>query len=600
MLSAEPNSLSLPTKERSRNIGVTLTALGLATILAIQVLSINTGVHQAMSTDDAMRLVQVRDLVLGQSWFDLWQYRLNPPGVLMHWSRVIDLPLAGLYLAMAPMVGSSQAEAITLFLWPLALFGVALALIVAIARRMSNGAIAAQISAAVLALMAKPALTHFRPGAIDHHNAQICLLLALVLFSLQVEQRASKAALAGVAASLSLAIGVETLPFIAAVSVAIGGLFVWRGTPVGGPVATYAMALAGSSLVFAFALLPLPALLSPVCDSLGGPILMLTVGGGISLALMVAIDRYFPGVVIRLAAVAVAAVVVIGAFAFHFRGCLASPYAMLDPLVVSLWLDKVQETVSLGTMFRLGPEEVPSFYAFPLITLGLAAAALIRSHPGGRFKWALAVLVLGTQFGLGLWQMRGTGIASMMAAPIFAAAVISVCPRLGGGRNLLVLAFAVSPTTFAIFGLLVKPLTDSIFKPEMTSRGLDAAKCIGVSDVASLKQLPKGRVMAPIDLGPAILAETEHQVFAAPYHRNEDGNLAMLKLMLAPIQIAHEMLSDRRVDYVVVCRTSPNQDLIDLAPNGLEAKLARGEAPAFLAPIDLGNTAKIAAWRLLK
>lgn len=600
MLSAERNSLSLPKKQTSGDIGITLTVLGLATILAIQILSIKTSVHQAMSTDDIMRLVQVRDLLDGQNWFDLRQYRLNPPGVLMHWSRVIDLPLAGLLLAIGPIVGSSQAEAIALFLWPLALFCVALVLIVAIARQMSNGAMAAQISAAVLALMAKPALTHFRPGAIDHHNAQIFLLLALLLFTLQMGQRASKAALAGVAASLSLAIGVETLPVIAAVSVTIAGLFVWRGKLVARPVATYALVLAASSLVLEFALLPWPGLVSPVCDSLGGPTLLLTVGGGVSLALMVAVDSYFPRVWMRLATAVAAAVSLLGAFAWLFRGCLASPYATLDPLVVSLWLDKVQETVSLATMFRLGPEEVLSFYALPLIAVGLAATALIRSNAGDRFKWALALLVVGTQFGLSLWQMRGTGGASMMAAPVLAAAAICVWPRLAVGRNVVVLAFAVSPTMLAIIGLLVKPLTDTIFKPEMTSAGVDAAQCIGVSDVASLKHLPQGRVMAPIDLGPAILAETEHQVFAAPYHRNVDGNLAMLKLMLAPTQIAHKMLSDRRVDYLVVCRTSPNQDLIDLAPNGLEAQLSRGEVPTFLAPIDLGSTAKIAAWRLLK
>jgi len=97
-----------------------------------------------------------------------------------------------------------------------------------------------------------------------------------------------------------------------------------------------------------------------------------------------------------------------------------------------------------------------------------------------------------------------------------------------------------------------------------------------------MRQLPKGRVMAPIDLGPAILAETNHEVFAAPYHRNNDGNLAMLKLMLAPPSVAHQMLSDRYVDYVVICRTAPNRNIIERALDGLEAKLARGETPEFL------------------
>ncbi|MEO8724436.1 MAG: hypothetical protein ABI395_13145, partial [Sphingobium sp.] len=29
--------------------------------------------------DDAMRLVQVRDFLAGQSWFDVSQHRVNPP-----------------------------------------------------------------------------------------------------------------------------------------------------------------------------------------------------------------------------------------------------------------------------------------------------------------------------------------------------------------------------------------------------------------------------------------------------------------------------------------------------------------------------------------
>ena len=44
--------------------------------------------------DDQMRLLQVRDWLAGQSWFDLTQHRLNDPaGVPMHWSRVVDLPI---------------------------------------------------------------------------------------------------------------------------------------------------------------------------------------------------------------------------------------------------------------------------------------------------------------------------------------------------------------------------------------------------------------------------------------------------------------------------------------------------------------------------
>jgi hypothetical protein len=590
----------LPKERRSGGAGMLITLLGLAAALAIKSLWIKTGVYDAMSTDDAMRLVEVRDLINGQGWFDLWQYRLDPPGVLMHWSRVVDLPLTVSILLLKPLIGVHDAESVTLFLWPLLLFAVALALVVAIARRMSDGAVTSQIGAAVLAMLAKPALVHFRPGAIDHHNAQIDLLLALILFALQIERCAIKATLAGLAASLSLAIGIEMLPMIAAISVAVVGLFIWRGAPVARQVAAFAMALAASSLVLALALLPLPALASPVCDSLGAPLLLLTIGGGVSLTLMVGIDRYRSALWLRLVTATGSAVALIGAFISLFGGCLASPYAQIDPLVTSLWLDKVQETVSLATMLRLGPEEVLGFYAFPLIALGVAAAALIRSNPLDRFRWVLGIVALAALFGISVWEMRGAGAASMVAAPIFAAAAVVVWPSFAVGRNSVLLAFAVSPAVFAALGPLAKPLTDLIFKPDLTVFEPGTSRCVSVSDVASMRQFPKGRVMAPIDLGPAILAETDHDVFAAPYHRNNDGNLAMLKLMLAPPSVAHQMLSDRHVDYVVICRTAPNRDIIERAPDGLEARLVRGETPEFLEPIDLGPAAKISAWRQRK
>src|ERR1043165_3718066 len=63
------------------------------------------------ATDDNMRIMQVRALLHGQGWFDLRQYRLNPPfGANIHWSRLVDLPIAGLILALRPLLGGAGAE----------------------------------------------------------------------------------------------------------------------------------------------------------------------------------------------------------------------------------------------------------------------------------------------------------------------------------------------------------------------------------------------------------------------------------------------------------------------------------------------------------
>ena len=65
-------------------------------------------------TDDNMRMMQVRALLHGQGWFDLRQYRLDPPfGANIHWSRLVDLPIAGLILLLRPLIGGANAEQVT-------------------------------------------------------------------------------------------------------------------------------------------------------------------------------------------------------------------------------------------------------------------------------------------------------------------------------------------------------------------------------------------------------------------------------------------------------------------------------------------------------
>ena len=101
-----------------------LTALGLIFTLAISwpiAMEVwRTGAFA--NTDDAMRLVEVRDWLAGQAWFDLHQYRLDPPGgVQMHWTRVVDVPLALLIKAFSAFLPVEQAERLTRIVYPLAL-----------------------------------------------------------------------------------------------------------------------------------------------------------------------------------------------------------------------------------------------------------------------------------------------------------------------------------------------------------------------------------------------------------------------------------------------------------------------------------------------
>lgn len=586
-----------PEERLNVNPGILMVVLWLAATVALGLPAISAGIFDALSTDDAMRLVQVRDLIGGQGWFDLVQHRLDPPGASMHWSRVIDAPLAALILMLRPLAGMHGAEALTVFVWPVAIFAAVLALIASIAEVLSNKATGSQITAVLLAVLSAPALIHFRPGAIDHHNAQIALLLALILLVSEIERSTVKAAMAGAVASLSLAIGIEMLPAILPIGIAVFGLFIWRGASVSRQIGAFGAALAASSLVLAAALVPLPSLASPVCDAFGGPVLLLVAGGGVSLVIMAEIDRYYSALRLRLVTGVALAIALLAVFLSLYSGCIASPYGQLDPLVISLWVDRVAESISLRTMLQLMPQKILGFYGFPLMTMGFALAALIKSDPVARFRWIVGIVALAALTALSVWEIRAAAAASMLAAPIFAASLAVLWPARAAGRSLILLAVAASPASLALFGLSARVLIEFI-APRMAIADIHESKCQKVSDVASMIKLPRGRVMAPIDLGPAILLETDHAVFAAPYHRNNDGNAAMLKLMLAPLPTARQMLAERGVDYVVTCSAAPDLDLVRLAPDGLAAQLGRGETPEFLEPLDLKPVRDISVWRV--
>ena len=146
-------------------------------------------------TDDNLRMSQVRALLAGQDWFDLRQYRLNPPtGANIHWSRLVDLPIAGMILALRPFVGGAEAERAAVAIAPmlpllLLLFSLALT-----ARRLIDRR--AYPLAFVALFFAGSAGGMFMPTRIDHHGWQLALL-ALAVAGIADPKRARGGAVTG-------------------------------------------------------------------------------------------------------------------------------------------------------------------------------------------------------------------------------------------------------------------------------------------------------------------------------------------------------------------------------------------------------------------
>lgn len=574
-----------------------------AVALALAVPAWRGGLFDALSTDDAMRLAEVRDLLAGQSWFDLTQYRIDPPrGLPMHWSRLIDAPIAAVILMLRPILGVAAAEQAVLVLWPTLLLAAALALVVATARRMTGpaGRPDLRLSAMIAAALAAPALIHFRSGGIDHHNAQMVLVLSFLFCAAGIERSQWSAALAAVSATLSLAIGVEMLPGIAAGCAAVFGLLIWRGSAVVARTTVFGATSIGSALALAVLLLPSRSWALPVYDAFGGPVLLLLIGGGACLIAVGAVAVRWPGLWPRLAAAIVTGSLLLAVFFAIYPGAAASPYASVDPLVATLWLNRVAETMSIHMLFLLEPERIAGLYAPLLIALILAGTAAWRVAPDLRFRWLLGFAMLAALLATGVWQMRGAAVATIVAAPLLVAGIATLWPDCALRRVVLAVVL-LSPAVLAAAGQALRPAMNWIHPPtRIIASESSASTCRAMSALEPLSTIPRGRVMAPIDLGPGILAVTEHSVFAAPYHRNNDGNLAMIGTMMAAPDAAHRLLKDRQADYVVLCRGSLELlELTDMAPDGLAARLGRGEVPDFLQPVPLEPGGNLAVWRVL-
>ena len=192
-----------------------LVLLGLAVTLAIVVVLAFTegNITKTLGdTDDAMRLVLVRDLLHGRGWYDQLVTRLQPPqGIYMHWSRLLDGALAALLWLGERVTSPANAELAVRFVWPL--LWIAPAVIGGLSIARSLGGKLAVFTCALLMLTDTTLFVQFRPGRVDHHNVQITMAVIAVACAMATTHRARFAAIAGAASALGLAIGIEALAY---------------------------------------------------------------------------------------------------------------------------------------------------------------------------------------------------------------------------------------------------------------------------------------------------------------------------------------------------------------------------------------------------
>ena len=540
--------------------------------------------------DDVMRLIEVRDLLGGQGWFDLNQYRLGlEGGTLMHWSRLIDLPIANLIMLFSLFMSPGMAEASALFVWPLLT-----TLPVFYALALGGGILAGvpgRMIALTLAFLFVFGGNRFQPGAIDHHNVQLGLVSIIAACLILPGRPPVAHAIAGLAAALAIAIGVETTPHIIVACLIVAVQWLWLGKDMKASASAFALAMAAALTAVFFLTVP-PARYSQVaCDALSTGFYALGVVGAGSFYLSVAATshREFAS---RLTALGLAGAATLGTTLLIAPQCLANPLSTLDPLLVSMWLNSVSEAQSIAAQISQEPWTVAGFYLVPMLAMGLCARRIYQRRNIHAYGVLLALLAV--SWAIALVQVRGAVFSNMLSAIPMAALVAETRARANADQKNLrkglvfaATALAAVPFIWALSGALLSMGVNKVSGEEVGSLPVQEENaCTDAQAMQALALEPAGVVASPSNIGAHILRFTPHRVLAAPYHRNQGGMLTELHAAMASPKDAVKFLRGAGVTVVAFCGTDPQVGSITkVAPGGFYAQLGKGRVPSWLEPI---------------
>ncbi len=555
---------------------LTLVAAAWAAMAALFII-LNGDAIAAMSlpdSDDHLRLQQVRDWIAGQAWFDVTQHRINPPeGGLLHWSRLVDIPIALGILALTPLVGQTSAEQIVAVTLPLAIMGLAMWLTAAVAARLVDRTWA-PLAAAAIPLSALIYL-QIMPLRLDHHGWQIVLALVLFWALLDETHKWRSGVIAAIASACWLNISLEGLPVVTCAALLLGAR--WLEDSREAPrlqAYLWTLALASAALETLTTSLPW---VSIECDRISRPYLFaFGVAAAAALGLQARIFKHDWRMRLTFGAVAGAAV---GAtFLNSGAQCFAGPFVALEPLARTLWLEKVAESQPL---LQRGAGAFIANGGFWAVGLAGAIWAWRRSEGEARMRWTTAVTMIAVSGAMMFVLTRTGGVAHAFAAAgaVFIGHVLFRRARALGSMPLraVLTALALAIATPA----LLRPA----LKLDHTTRAVGTSSSCASDTLAAL---PRGIVFAPVDMGAAALTRTDHSVVATPHHRNHRAISDVLLAFTAAPDAAFERISAHRADYVALCpHTTDVRSYINAAPDGLAAQLVARRIPDWLHPLDI-------------
>lgn len=547
--------------------------------------------------DDQLRIVQVRDWIAGQSWWDIAQHRMNPPyGGPMHWSRLIDVPIAAVILLLRPFLGQALAEQAAAAIVPLLTLGVVLLFFAATARKLF-GSMAALL-AALLFLTVLPAIVQLAPMRIDHHGWQLALFFIASWALFDRTSPVCSAIIVGVAAALWIEISIEGLPFAALFLglLALRWVMPTLNTKTAAqewsfPVSVAALAI--GSVVF-FGITESWSETRNYCDSLS-PVhvaiftsMATIVMGALGFAqiLRQAIPIYAKLAIGAIGALAGTAVLLVTA-----PQCAGDAFAQLDPLVRRYWFNRVPEGMPLwSAQLDFAVQQIAGLVGG---AIGLGYLLFFSKRLNNEDKLFLSILFLGGAF-IGSFVARTAIYAVCLATLMLTPMVIGLFHKANDLNTLTMrMGIRVLAVMIALPTLIGQNIMNQINAAEAAAdtgaaterKAFEklALECQSLSAVRALNRLPPSQLMVGLDTSPSILQTTHHKVIATGHHRNQTAMADVIRTFTGSLQQVEAIFRNRNVQYLVTCDGSFEMEIyVRRAPDGFLAQMRQGKVPDWL------------------
>ena len=530
-------------------------------------------------TDDATRLILVRQLIHGAGWYDQLLTRFSPPeGVYMHWSRLMDGGLAALNRLFALFTTDAEAERLMRIVWPLLwLPPVSLATLYA-ARRFGASAV---FAGAVVLLTDGMLYAQFHPGRVDHHSAQITFCMIALAGALQTGPRLIGPMIAGAAIGVGLGVGLEALAFNILIGASFGLRFLIDPKEAR-QVQAFGATLAASALTVFVIQTPPARWTFAACDALAvnTTVGLALAGAGIVLAVWATRDR---SLIFRILALGLAAAAAAGAYLWIDPTCIHGPFAEVDPRIKPWWLNNVSEVLPITRIWRAKPAEAMEMIS----SFGVATFCWVWLGFRKEFRLSLAWWLMGalliSAMVSGLLAVRMQNYAQWFAAPLVAAAAADISRRYAKDAMLVtaLAALVLSPVVIAT----ASAYSYNRIMPAKPKKATPKDRCFNTASYRELAKIgPPGLVLSDIDLGPFIVAHTPHNSVAAPYHRLGRGIMATRGVLAGKADTeAEQRARALGVNYILGCRAHAiNADRTGLKDDTLIKRLDTGKPPAWL------------------